>query len=231
MLTLRPLYGRTGKKGGAMKDSNNVIGAFSEDHAAELSGVSRAQLRRWDRIGFLSPSYGQPDRGQPFSRLYSFRDLVALRVLNDLRNEKGVPLQHLRKVAEHLAHLGDAKWTCTTLYVLGKRVVFEDPATKSKTEIVSGQRVLDIPLRVVISDTRRAIQRMNERGSDERGQIVRSRFVMQNEPVFAGTRIPVATIKRYLDAGYPPNRIIEEFPQLTATDIKAASNYDGRVAA
>jgi DNA-binding transcriptional MerR regulator len=128
-----------------MKESKNVIGAFSEEHAEKLTGISKSQLRRWDRIGFLKPSYGQADRGEPFSRLYSFRDLVSLRVLNDLRNNKKVPLQHLRKVSEYLSHLGDARWTSTSLYVLGRRVVFEDPATRLKSEIVSGQRVLDIP--------------------------------------------------------------------------------------
>lgn len=211
--------------------SDVVIGAFSEEHAEQLTGISRAQLRRWDRIGFLQPSYALDDRGAPFSRMYSFRDLVALRVLNDLRNNKKVPLQHLRKVAEHLSHLGDAKWTSTTLWVLGRRVVFEDPATKLKTEVVSGQRVLDIPLRVVISDTKRAIQALNRRGGDDLGRVVRSRFVMQNEPVFSGTRVPVAAVRRYLDAGYSAEKVIREFPQLTAADVEAARAFDGRVAA
>jgi hypothetical protein len=39
-----------------MDNQGNVIGAFGEDHAAELSGVSRRQLRKWNRIGLLRPS-------------------------------------------------------------------------------------------------------------------------------------------------------------------------------
>lgn len=209
----------------------NVIGAFSEEHAQRLSGVSRHQLRRWDRIGFLRPSYGWENRRSPYSRIYSFRDIVSLRVLNDLRNNKGVSLQHLREVSDALAHLGDDKWTATTLYVLGRHVVFVDPRTQHREEVVSGQQVFDIPLRVVIADTRKAIQELNRRGSGEIGHIVRGRFVMQNEPVFARTRIPVATVRRYLKAGYSDEKIIREYPELTVADIAAARSHDGPVAA
>lgn len=208
-----------------------VIGAFSEEHAERLTGVTRHQLRRWDRIGFLKPSFGWQDRRDDFSRVYSFRDIVSLRVLNDLRNTKQVPLQHLRKVSDALNHLGDAKWTATTLYVLGKRVVFEDPRTSRREEIVSGQRVFDIPLRVVIADTKKAVAELNRRRGEVVGRIVQDRNIMQNEPVFAMTRIPVSTVKRYIEAGYSNAQIIAEYPDLTAADITAARAYDRRAAA
>lgn len=207
---------------------DNVIGAFSEEHAERLTGISRPQLRRWDRMGFLVPSYAWEDRRSPYSRIYSFRDIVSLRVLNDLRNNKNVPLQHLRQVSKKLSHFGDAKWTSTTLYVLGKRVVFDDPRTSQREEVVSGQRVFNIPLRVVISSTRQAVKDMNRRSQAEFGKIVQTRFVMQNEPVFAGTRIPVASIKRFVEEGYPAAKVIREYPELTAADIEAAREYQDR---
>jgi uncharacterized protein (DUF433 family)/DNA-binding transcriptional MerR regulator len=210
----------------------NIIGAFSEEHAERLTGISRHQLRRWDRMSFLTPSYGWKDRRSPYSRIYSFRDIVSLKVLNDLRNKKGVSLQHLRQVSKRLAHLGDSKWTATTLYVLGKRVVFEHPGTSEREEVVSGQRVLNIPLRIVISSTRQAIKDLNQRGPREVGKIVQGRFVMQNEPVFAGTRILVAGVKRYIAAGYASAKVIREYPELTIADLEAARVYqDRRIAA
>lgn len=208
-----------------MNDSN-VIGAFSEEDAARLTGLSLAQLRGWDRTGFLQPSYAPDNRRQPYSRVYSFRDIVSLRVLAQLRKAYGVPLQHLRKVSVKLAHLGDAKWTLTTLYVLGKRVVFEDPRTNERQEVVSGQRVFDLPLKVAISDTRSAIERLNIRSADDQGKIVQGKFISQNSPVFSRTRISVATVKRYLDAGYSPAAIIKEFPVLTERDVEAARSFD-----
>src|SRR4051794_25525186 len=104
---------------------SEVVGAFGEDAAARLSGLSVNQLRTWDRTGFFTPSYAESNRRLPYSRIYSFRDLVSLRVLGRLRNEFEVPLQHLRKVSEKLAALGDERWTGCTLYVLGRRVVFD----------------------------------------------------------------------------------------------------------
>lgn len=115
--------------------------------------------------------------------------------------------------------------------MLGKRVVFEDPRTNQREEVVSRQRVLDIPLRVVVADTRKAIRDLNLRGPKEIGHIVRDRFVMQNEPVFARTRIPVATVKRYLEAVFGEDEIIREYPDLTPGDIAAARSFDGRIAA
>lgn len=203
---------------------SETVGAFSEEQAERLSGVSINQLRRWDKDGFFSPSFGVSQKGVPYGRIYSFRDLVSLRVLNDLRNDKRIPLQHLREVSEKLSHLGDVKWTATTLYVLGKRVVFTDPRTNRREEIVSGQRVFDIPLRVVIANTRKAVLDLNNR-DDRVGQVVRGRFVAQNEPVLAGTRISVNAIKEFARAGYSAQQIIREYPDLTEADIAAALSY------
>jgi len=140
-------------------------------------------------------------------------------------------MQHLRKVAAELAHLGDEKWTATTLFVLGKRVVFDDPRDNKRREVVSGQRVLDVPLRVAIADTKRAIKELNHRGHEEYGHVLSGRFVQNNQPVFEGTRIPVASVKRYLESGYGISEILEEFPDLTAEDIEAARAFDGSHAA
>jgi DNA-binding transcriptional MerR regulator len=205
---------------------DQVIGAFSEADAARLSGLTVGQLRSWDRNGFMLPSYAETNRSLPYSRVYSFRDIVSLRVLGQLRNVYKVPFQHLRKVSEVLAHLGDSKWTATTLYVLGKRVVFTDPRTDERVEVLSGQRVFDIPLRVAISDTRKAIANLNERGDSVMGKVVHGKFTLQNEPVFEGTRIPVAAVKRYLDAGYSPDAVMREFPDLTPADIETARSFE-----
>lgn len=200
---------------------DNVIGAFSEQQASLLTHVSLFQLRRWGREGLFVPSYGVPEAHVPYGRLYSFRDIVSLRILNDLRNEKGIPLQELRDVSAKLAHLGDARWTATTLYVLGKRVVFDDPRTNKRSEVVSGQRVFDIPLRVAIASTRKAVQALNRR-DEAIGKIVRNKFVAQNQHVFAGTRIPIQAVREFAEAGYSVEKIIAEYPDLKPADVAAA---------
>ncbi len=203
-------------------DTADLIGAFGVDDASRLTGVSEGQLKAWDRDGFLSPSYRSGEPRQPFSRIYSFRDLVALRVLSSLRNEHRVPMQHLRQVAQKLAGLGNDRWTSTTLSVLGKKVVFDDPSVSERREIVSGQRVLAIPLKVAASNMRQAIQDMNQRSDEALGHVVTGRFVQNNQPVFEGTRIPVSAVVSYLEAGYDVDAILTEYPDLRPEDVEAA---------
>lgn len=208
-------------------EDENVIGAFSEEQASRISGVSIYQLRQWDREGFFPATFGAEGQHVPYGRLYSFRDLVSLQVLNDLRNDKKIPLSHLRDVSAKLSHLGDRKWSSTTLYVLGKRVVLEDPATKRREDVVSGQKVFNIPLRVVIKNTRNRIKELNNRDSAI-GLFTRGKFVAHNELVFSGTRIPVAMVIEFHQAGYSLDNIIREFPDLTAADVEAAiRSYEG----
>lgn len=205
-----------------MDRGQNVVGAFSEEQVAALARVSRRQLVEWDRIGLLRPSYGVPDPHVPYGRIYSFRDLVSARVVGQLRNEHRVSVPHLLKTLEKLSALSDDPWSTTVLYVLGREVVVMEPGSRRKLKLLSGQRVLDIPLRLVIGSLRHDIARLNERGSDKIGQVSRAKFVAQNQPVIAGTRIPVSAIQSFAAAGYSVPAILKEYPDLKAEDIDAA---------
>ncbi|MGY5809445.1 DUF433 domain-containing protein [Rhizobium sp. LEGMi198b] len=205
--------------------TKNIIAAFTEEQVERLTGVSVRQLRNWDRTGFFVPSLAYEDRSQPLSRLYSFRDLVSLKILNSLRNELNVSLQHLRQVKDKLAHLGDDMWSKTILFVLNKRVAFENPETRAKEEIVSGQGILQIPLEVVTGDMRRAVDAMRKRDEALIGQIERKKGVANSKPVIAGTRIPVSSVKAFADEGYTVEQIRAEYPTLTEADVIAAINH------
>ncbi len=202
-----------------------VVSAFTEEQVQRLTGISGKQLRYWDRTGFYAPAFAYDDRGEAYSRLYSFKDLVSLRVLNALRNEANVSLPHLREVKEKLAHLGDDLWSSTTLYVLKKKVIFDNPETRAREEIVSGQGILGIPLSVVTDDMHKAVDRLHQRRDDQLGQVTAHRNIVNNQPVVAGTRIPVRSIKAFADAGYTVERILDEYPTLTADDVRAALEH------
>lgn len=202
-----------------------VISAFTEEQAERLTGVSKRQLRTWSAQGFFVPGIDLGDAGIR-RRLYGFRDLVCLKVLNALRNEARVPLGELKRVKQRLAHLGEDVWAKTTLYVLGKKVVFDNEETGGKEEITTGQQVLAIPLRVVVGDIDRAIGAMRTRAEEQHGKVERKRNVAQNQTVLAGTRIPVRAIKDFHDAGFAPEQIREQYPSLTLADIEAAIAYD-----
>jgi DNA-binding transcriptional MerR regulator len=205
-----------------------VIRAFSEEVVERLTGLTASQLRYWDSTGFFAPEYADENRRAAYSRLYSFRDIVALRTLSVLRNQHQVPLQHLRKVAAKLSHLGYDLWTNTTLYVLNKKVIFHEPGTDLPREVMTGQYVIGILLKNIISDTTADVEKMHRRDPEKIGSVERSRFVNHNAWVLGGTRIRTSAIKRFKEAGYTDEQIIAEYPDLTPRDIQAALLHEER---
>lgn len=202
----------------------NLVETFSEEMTSRLTGVSVRQLRYWDSDGFFSPSLAYMDRKVSFSRVYSFRDIVALKVLNTLRNDVNVSLQHLREVKQKLLALSDNLWCATTLYVHNKRVAFVNPESEVLEEVVSGQALLRIPLKVASDNMRDAVNKFRERDPTSIGKIEQKRTVASNQLVIAGTRIPVANVQAFAAAGYTIEKIKAEYPTLTEEDISAAIN-------
>jgi uncharacterized protein (DUF433 family) len=210
--------------GQVVSNTDNIIAAFTEEQVARLTGISPRQLRYWAGDGFFVPSIELPAADLPPMRLYSFRDLVCLKVINALRNDAKISLSHLRVVKDRLSRLGEDMWAKTTLYVLGRRVVFDNPETGEKEEVASGQLVLQIPLVVVSGNMHEAVRAMRQRDSSEHGRIDTKRTGAKT-PVIAGTRIPVRTIQDFGEAGYTVEQILQQYPTLIEADVRAALDY------
>lgn len=201
---------------------SNVISAFTAEQTERLTGLSSSQLRDWDTAGFFSPSYAAENRRSPYSRIYSFEDVVGLRVLSILRKVHKVSLSHLKDVATRLGRRTNKPWTELTLYVLNGEVHFRNPDDGKVQGAVSGQLAAPIPISSVVEDVRERAKKLRARDSSTIGQIDQRRFVSHNEPVVAGTRIPISTIRSFVDAGYSVAAILREYPSLTKADIEAA---------
>ena len=67
-------------------------------------GITYRQLDYWARTGLVTPSV-QPAQGSGSQRLYSFEDLVDLKLINKLL-EAGVSLQRVREAIGYLHSLG-----------------------------------------------------------------------------------------------------------------------------
>ena len=77
------------------------VDGFTSLQAGRFTGCTGNQLRYWDKIGLVKPTV-QATGGRPgVRRLYSFRDLVALKVVNSLL-EGGMSLQRVRRAFEYL---------------------------------------------------------------------------------------------------------------------------------
>lgn len=73
--------------------------AFTVQQAVRLTGCSRSQLRHWAGTGLVEPTEAHRVR-------YSFRDLVALRVVASLL-DAGLSLARVRRALRYLVEAGD----------------------------------------------------------------------------------------------------------------------------
>lgn len=212
-----------------MSDGDKVLRAFSSDHVVRLTGLSKRQLAYWDQTGFFSPEYGLANRHLPYGRIYSFRDVVALRAIAILRKDFRVPLPRLRNAAADLMARGYESWASLELYVVNGEVHFREPGTDRVEAVSSGQAAM-LPVIDVINDVAEKVDALKRRADDQVGKVEQHRFVARNATVIAGTRIPTATIRRFASAGYSIEQILREYPTLTKADVEAALSFESRLA-
>jgi DNA-binding transcriptional MerR regulator len=73
---------------------------FDSKTVSRIVGVSLRQIQYWDEQGFIRPSV-KTAGGRGTKRLYSFSDLVQLKVVKDL-GAHGLSLQKIRRCLRHL---------------------------------------------------------------------------------------------------------------------------------
>ncbi|HLN86494.1 MAG TPA: MerR family transcriptional regulator [Candidatus Limnocylindrales bacterium] len=73
---------------------------YDSKTASRIVGVSLRQLQYWDERDFIRPSV-KPAEGRGTKRLYSFHDLVCLKVVKDLAHH-GFTLQKIRRCLKPL---------------------------------------------------------------------------------------------------------------------------------
>ena len=199
----------------------SVLSAFSVDHAASITGLSKARLIKWDRLGFVAPEYiGDDDRRNPYSRVYSFVDLVGLRTLKVLADNYRVPLGELRKAAEELRKRSDRPWSEIPFAVLKRKVVFDlDTSPRNVTD--DQYAIKHISLQPIAQEIREQAEKLRSRDASQIGHTEKRKFIQHNTEVISGTRIPVSAIDSFIRAGYSNRQILEEYPSLVLADIDA----------
>jgi DNA-binding transcriptional MerR regulator len=192
--------------------------AFSVDHAAKVTGLTKARLTRWDKLGFFSPELADPeDQGNPFARVYSYIDLVGLRTLAILADKHRLSLKELRKAHDVLAQHTDKPWSELQLSVLNRKIVHDLAGMPRDTE---GQFAGNhVPLPSIASEIARRAEALRKRDDNQIGVFERHKFIAHNARVLAGTRIPVSAVASFIEAGYSDEAIVAEYPTLTKFDV------------
>lgn len=193
--------------------------AFTADRVSSLTGVSLRQLQYWDEQRFIAPAL-TARKGRGRKRLYSFRDLVSLRVAGQLR-KAGISLQQIRKVHGYLKRL-DYRQPLAELrfFVADGRLYFQEADTiraGQRPEQIVGTYV--VQLAGIAHDLAGQVAKLHERRP---GEIERRRGTLGGQPVIKGTRVTVAAIKRLARDGATRAEILEMYPDLKPADIAAA---------
>ncbi len=190
--------------------------------AARLAKVSLRRLDYWASTGLIGPSVDRTLQPGSRVRLYNFRELFAVMVAAELR-ERGVSLQHVRQIVEHLLARGyDQPLTQLRFATVGKQVYFQHANGEWEGGIRPDQLVLHQVLDLAL--IRKKIADGLERRLDEFGRVERRRGTLGGKPVFAGTRIPVDTVRRYLAAGHSIDEVLEAYPSLGTADVELVRN-------
>lgn len=205
----------------AKRQKKPALQAFSIDHAARVTRLTRTRLKRWDRLGLFSPEYlDEQDRGNAYARIYSFEDLVGLRTLGVLSDKYHVPISEIRAAYAKLSAQWSKPWSQIDLAVLKRKIVTD--LKGQPRNVTDGQLALKhIPLPSIAEEVRREADKLRKREPSDIGKFEQNKFVVRNTLVFSGTRIPVSAIEEFLDEGYSDAAIVAEYPSLTVKDIKA----------
>jgi DNA-binding transcriptional MerR regulator len=120
-----------------------------------IVGITYRQLDYWARTELVTPSV-KDAQGSGTQRLYSFQDLVTLRVIKNLL-DTGVSLQRVRKAVDHLQSM-ERPLTEVTLMSDGQGV-YEAHSPDAVIDLLrQGQGVFAIALDRVWDDLERAVR-------------------------------------------------------------------------
>jgi DNA-binding transcriptional MerR regulator len=154
----RPSH-RSADGGGAGAADEPALVGYRGPTACAAAGITYRQLDYWARTGLVEPSV-RPAYGSGTQRLYSFRDVVVLKIVKRLL-DTGVALQNIRTAVRHLSTLGTADVARMTLMCDGA-TVYE---CGSPDEVVSllegGQGVFGIAVGVVWRDVEESLAQLH----------------------------------------------------------------------
>lgn len=136
---------------------------FRGPQVCNIVGITYRQLDYWARTKLCRPSL-QDASGSGSQRLYSFEDLVELKLVKRLL-DAGVSLQKVRSAIEHLRSSGE-DLSGVTLASDGTSIF----ACRSQNDFIDllkgGQGVFGIAIQPVYDEVKASVSRLQPRGPD-----------------------------------------------------------------
>jgi DNA-binding transcriptional MerR regulator len=127
--------------------------------ACAAAGITYRQLDYWARTGLVEPSV-RPAYGSGTQRLYSFRDVVVLKIVKRFL-DTGVSLQNIRTTVQHLRERGFRDLERMTLMSDGATVYECTSPDEVHALLQGGQGVFGIAVGVVWRDVEGALSQLH----------------------------------------------------------------------
>ena len=129
---------RAGDQGLLFNDDVSVLPedtGFRGPTACNAAGITYRQLDYWARTGLVEPSIRDAG-GSGTQRLYSFRDVLLLKIIKRLL-DAGISLQQIRTAVDHLRERGTEDLTRVTLMSDGASV-YECTSSDEVIDLLQG---------------------------------------------------------------------------------------------
>ncbi|MGW0767418.1 MerR family transcriptional regulator [Streptomyces sp. NPDC002676] len=154
----RPTAVLSGGGVASMSSESEQIG-YRGPTACAAAGITYRQLDYWARTGLVEPSV-RPAHGSGTQRLYSFRDVVVLKIVKRFL-DTGVSLQNIRTAVQHLRERGFRDLERMTLMSDGATVYECTSPDEVHALLQGGQGIFGIAVGVVWRDVESALSQLH----------------------------------------------------------------------
>src|SRR3972149_9756360 len=138
--------------------------AYNTNTIIKITGLTQRQVDYWDRTHFIKPSIKEAS-GYGTARLYSFQDLVQLKVAKTLI-DKGISLQKIRRAITYLKkNFPDIEKPLTEMKFLtdGEKIFVPTDEGKKILDVLShGQLVFAIALGEIIESLKGDVAKIEQ---------------------------------------------------------------------
>lgn len=142
---------------------------FSIKIATAIGRISRGQAASWAKSSFFVPSKLYWTDSRPYGYLYTFSDLVAMRVIAILRERFSTPLAKTKVAADYIRSNSDVPWSELCFWVKGKTVLLSAP----------GGDASQVELEPIAAEVKLEADKLFYRSPDDYGKVERRRGVMR----------------------------------------------------
>ncbi len=151
---------------------------FSSKTVSRVVGVSLRQIQYWDEQGFIRPSI-RAASGRGSKRVYSFADLVKLKVVKNL-SDYGLSVRRIRTCLYHLkdySPAGESPATSLKYLTDGKKVFVLTDNRNKILDALDRQFVFSLAIGNLVEELNGEVRRLEGRGksrpriSPSRGEV------------------------------------------------------------